>query len=193
MLVAVASPEDAAAIGQELVRDLERPVHVGHLTLHPRASVGIALAPEHGQDSGTLLRRADVAMYAAKQARAGVRIYRATDDQNTPQRLALIGDLRDAIDRQDTAVVFQPKVDPATGAVVGAEALSRWHHPEHGFIAPDVFIPLAEHSGLIRPLTLHVLDVSLRNCAAWRRAGHRHARRRQPLTQHAAGRHPPRP
>jgi EAL domain-containing protein (putative c-di-GMP-specific phosphodiesterase class I) len=112
-------------------------------------------------------------MYAAKQARAGVRVYRTTDDQNTLQRLALIGDLRDAVERQDTLVVFQPKVDPATGAVVGAEALSRWHHGEHGLIAPDVFIPLAEHSGLIRPLTLHVLDVSLRNCAAWHRAGHR--------------------
>ena len=173
MLVAVASPEDAAAIGYELVRDLERPVHVGHLTLHPRASLGIALAPDHGEDSGTLLRRADVAMYAAKQARAGVRIYRASDDQNTPQRLALIGDLRVAIERQDIAVVFQPKVDPTTGAVLGAEALSRWHHPEHGFIAPDVFISLAEHSGLIRPLTMHVLDISLRNCAAWHRAGHR--------------------
>jgi diguanylate cyclase (GGDEF)-like protein len=173
MLVEVASPEEAAAVGHDLARDLERPVHIGHLTLHPRASLGIALAPEHGHDSGTLLRRADVAMYAAKQARVGVRIYRATDDQNTPQRLALIGDLRDAIDRQDTVVVFQPKVDPATGTVVGAEALSRWHHPEEGFIPPDVFVPLAEHSGLIRPLTLHVLDVSLRNCAAWHRSGRR--------------------
>jgi diguanylate cyclase (GGDEF)-like protein len=171
MLVEVASPEDAAAVGHDLARDLERPVHRGHLTLYPRASIGIALAPEHGQDSGTLLRRADVAMYAAKQARVGVRIYRATDDQNTPQRLALIGDLRDAIERQDIVVMFQPKVDPATGTVVGAEALSRWRHPEHGFIAPDVFIALAEHSGLIRPLTLHVLDVSLRTCAVWHREG----------------------
>jgi diguanylate cyclase (GGDEF)-like protein len=173
MLVGVDSAEDAAAAGHELVRELEQPVHIGHLTLHPRASIGIALAPEHGDDSGTLLRRADVAMYAAKQARSGVRIYRATDDQNTPQRLALIGDLRDAIERQEIVVVFQPKVDPATGVVVGAEALSRWFHAEHGFLAPDLFVPLAEHSGLVRPLTLHVLDVALRNCAAWHRAGHR--------------------
>jgi diguanylate cyclase (GGDEF)-like protein len=172
MLVGVDSADDAAAVGRELVRELERPVHIGHLTLHPRASIGIALAPSHGEDSGTLLRRADVAMYAAKQARSGVRIYRATDDQNTPQRLALIGDLRDAIERQEIVVVFQPKVDPATGAVVGAEALSRWFHAEQGFIAPDLFVPLAEHSGLVRPLTLHVLDVALRNCAAWHRAGH---------------------
>ncbi len=172
MLVGVDSPEDAAAIGHELVRDLEQPVHIGHLTLHPRASIGIALAPSHGEDSGTLLRRADVAMYAAKQARSGVRIYRGTDDQNTPQRLALIGDLRDAIERQEIVVVFQPKVDPATGGVVGAEALSRWFHAEQGFIAPDLFVSLAEHSGLIRPLTLHVVNMALRNCAAWHRAGH---------------------
>jgi diguanylate cyclase (GGDEF)-like protein len=172
MLVGVASPEDAAALGRELVRELERPVHIGHLTLHPRASIGIALAPDHGDDSGTLLRRADVAMYAAKQARSGVRIYRGTDDQNTPQRLALIGDLRDAIDRRDIVVVFQPKVDPSTGAVLGAEALSRWFHAEQGFIPPDIFVSLAEHSGLIRPLTLHVLEMSLRNCAAWHRSGH---------------------
>jgi diguanylate cyclase (GGDEF)-like protein len=173
MLVPVDSPEDAAAIGHELGRELERAVHIGHLTLHPRASIGIALAPEHGPDSGTLLRRADVAMYAAKQARSGVRIYRATDDQNTPQRLALIGDLRDAIERQEIVVVFQPKVDPATGEVLGAEALSRWFHAEHGFVAPDLFVALAEHSGLIRPLTLHVLEMALRNCAKWHRAGHR--------------------
>ncbi|MGA5299772.1 putative bifunctional diguanylate cyclase/phosphodiesterase [Nucisporomicrobium flavum] len=173
ILLEVASPEDALAVGQELVRNVERPVHLDHLTLHPRASVGIAMAPEHGSESGTLLRCADVAMYAAKQARAGVRIYRATDDRNTPQRLALIGDLRDAIDRHETLVAFQPKVDPATGAVVGAEALSRWNHPEQGFIEPDLFVPLAEHSGLIRPLTLHVLDVALRNCADWHKAGRR--------------------
>ncbi|MEV6488986.1 GGDEF domain-containing protein [Actinoplanes sp. NPDC051633] len=171
LLLEVAAAEDAVTAGHELVRDLERPVHIGHLTLHPRASVGVALAPEHGRDSGTLVRRADVAMYAAKQTRVGVRVYQATDDQNTPQRLALIGDLRTAVDHGDTAVVFQPKVDPSTGEVVGAEALSRWRHPELGFIPPDVFVPLAEHSGLIRPLTMHVLDVSMRTCAGWHRAG----------------------
>ncbi|WP_433796536.1 putative bifunctional diguanylate cyclase/phosphodiesterase [Actinoplanes sp. CA-252034] len=172
VIIRVASPDDATAIGQDLARDLERPVHVDHLTLYPRATVGIALAPEHGLDSGTLLRRADVAMYAAKQSRGGVRVYRTSDDQNTPHRLALMGELRQAIDNDETTVVFQPKIDPATGAVVGAEALSRWHHREHGFITPDLFVPLAEHSGLIRPLTVHVLGVALRNCAAWRRAGH---------------------
>jgi len=171
MLLNVASPDDAIAVGHELMRHLERPVHIGHLTLDPRASIGIALAPDHGDDPGTLLRRADVAMYAAKESRSAVRIYQATDDQNTPHRLALIGDLREAVARRELLVFFQPMGEPAAGAVVGAEALARWRHPDQGFVPPDQFIPLAEHSGLIRPLTLHVLEVALRQRAAWRRAG----------------------
>jgi len=126
----------------------------------------------HGDDTQTLLRRADVAMYAAKAGHTGMRVYLPEDDQNTPDRLALITDLRDAIEGRELLVVFQPKVDPSTGRVTGAEALCRWHHPVHGNIPPDQFIPLAEHSGLIRPLTLHVLEQSLRRCAAWRRAGY---------------------
>jgi EAL domain-containing protein (putative c-di-GMP-specific phosphodiesterase class I) len=110
-------------------------------------------------------------MYAAKESRCGVRIYQATDDQNTPHRLALIADLRDAIAHRQLLVFFQPKVDPVAGGVIGAEALARWRHPHHGLIPPDQFIPLAEHSGLIRPLTLHVLELALRQRAAWRQGG----------------------
>jgi EAL domain-containing protein (putative c-di-GMP-specific phosphodiesterase class I) len=84
----------------------------------------------------------------------------------------MVSDLRDAITRRELKVVFQPKLAPSSGRVVGAEALARWQHPTHGFVPPDEFIPLAEHSGLIRPLTLHVLDDALRTCASWRRAGH---------------------
>jgi EAL domain-containing protein (putative c-di-GMP-specific phosphodiesterase class I) len=83
----------------------------------------------------------------------------------------MVADLRESITNRDLVVVFQPKVDPATDAVVGAEALARWHHAAHGNVPPDEFIPLAEHSGLIRPLTLHVLEVALRRCASWRRGG----------------------
>jgi EAL domain-containing protein (putative c-di-GMP-specific phosphodiesterase class I) len=93
-------------------------------------------------------------------------------DVNSPQRLALIADLRDAVERRELVVAYQPKVDPNTGVVTGAEALARWHHPMHGPVPPDMFIPLAEHSGLIRPLTLHVLELALRRRAAWARAGH---------------------
>jgi len=162
----------ALAISDELRAELEHPIRIGQLTLNTRASIGIALAPEHGSDGRTLLQRADIAMYAAKGTRSGGRVYQPADDRNTPHRLALIGELGEAIARHDLMVVFQPKLDPGTGLVTGAEALARWHHAQQGFIPPDQFIPLAEHSGLIRPLTLHVLEVSLRRCAAWRRAGH---------------------
>jgi diguanylate cyclase (GGDEF)-like protein len=172
LLSGIASTEDAVAAGQDLARAMHPPVPINQLNLNARASIGIACGPEHGNAAATLLQRADVAMYAAKEAHSGVRVYQPSDDTNTTQRLALIGDLAQAIERRDLLVHFQPKVEPGSGIVTGAEALARWHHTDHGTIPPDVFIPLAEHSGLIRPLTMHILEVALRRCAAWQRAGH---------------------
>jgi diguanylate cyclase (GGDEF)-like protein len=172
LLPLVASREEALAIGGDLTGEMEHPIPVGHLRLNARASMGIALAPAHGSDAKTLIQRADVAMYVAKANRTGVHVYQPHDNRTSPRRLAMVDELREAIQRHDIVVVFQPKIEPATGIVTGAEALARWHHPVHGFVPPDEFVPLAEHSGLIRPLTLHVLEVSLRSCAAWRRAGH---------------------
>jgi diguanylate cyclase (GGDEF)-like protein len=166
------SVQEALTVAADLAGELERAITLGPMSLIARASIGVAVAPYHGDDAQTLLRRADVAMYAAKSGQPSPRVYLPEDDQNTPHRLALIADLREAIERGELLVVFQPKLDPRTGRVVGAEALARWHHPVHGTIPPDQFIPLAEHAGLIRQLTLHVLETSLRRCAAWRRAGH---------------------
>jgi diguanylate cyclase (GGDEF)-like protein len=163
---------DAIRVGDELAASLDEPIRLGHLALDARASVGIAIAPEHGTDADTLLQRADVAMYAAKATHSGRQVYRPADDHNTADRLAMIADLRQAIQRRELRVAFQPKLDPRTNKVVGAEALARWHHPEHGHVPPDLFIPLAEHSGLIRPLTNHILEMALRRCATWRRDGH---------------------
>jgi diguanylate cyclase (GGDEF)-like protein len=164
--------EVAVAIADDLDAAMDHPIPIGHLRLSARVSIGVALAPEHGNDAKTLIQRADVAMYVAKTTHSGVRVYTPDDDRNSPRRLAMAADLREAIQRHDIVVVFQPKLETATGVVVGAEALARWHHPIHGFVPPDEFIPLAESSGLIRPLTLHVLEVSLRRCATWRRMGH---------------------
>jgi diguanylate cyclase (GGDEF)-like protein len=172
LLPDIRSRETAIAVGDDLGAAMEQPIPIGHLRLNARVSIGIALAPEHGQEARTLIQRADVAMYVAKRTHTGVRVYTSDDDSNSPRRLAMVADLREAIQRRDLVVVFQPKLETATGVVVGAEALARWHHPVHGFVPPDEFIPLAEHSGLIRPLTLHVLEVSLRRCASWRRMGH---------------------
>jgi len=162
----------AVAAAAELGGVVERAIRMGPLTISARASVGVAAAPQHGDDAETLIRRADVAMYAAKENRSGLRLYEPAVDVHSPQRLALIGDLRTAVERRDLQVVFQPKVDPRSGRIVGAEALARWQHPVLGSVPPDEFIPLAEHSGLIRPLTLHVLEVALHRRAAWARAGH---------------------
>jgi diguanylate cyclase (GGDEF)-like protein len=173
LLPRVRSTQEALAVANDLVRDLEPPVPLGPLSLTMRASIGIAVAPDHGDDALTLVRRADVAMYSAKAAGTSApRVYLPEEDENTPQRLALMADLRQTIELGGILVVFQPKLDPITGAVTGAEALARWRHPTHGTIPPDQFIPLAEHAGLIPQLTLHVLRAALRQCAAWRRDGH---------------------
>jgi diguanylate cyclase (GGDEF)-like protein len=167
----VPAVDDVARLARELHRALAEPIEVGELTLTTPASIGVCLAPVHGADPDALLRRADVAMYAAKAGRDGVRVYQAEDDRNTPRRLAILADLRLAVEQRLIEVSYQPKLDPATGRVIGAEALSRWHRAD-GPVPPDEFIPLAERSGLIRPLTRHVLDTALAACAGWRRDGH---------------------
>ena len=172
LLPNIRTADVAVAVGDDLAAAMEHPIPIGHLRLNARVSIGIALAPEHGHDAKKLVQRADVAMYVAKTTHCGVRVYRPEDDRDSPRRLAMAADLREAIQRRELVVVFQPKLETATGMIVGAEALARWHHPVHGNVPPDEFIPLAEHSGLIRPLTLHVLEVALRRCATWRRAGH---------------------
>ncbi|MEV6637480.1 EAL domain-containing protein [Actinoplanes sp. NPDC051470] len=166
------SAEAAVAAAAELGAVVERGVRMDPVTVTARASIGLALAPQHGDDAQTLIRQADVAMYAAKDNHSGPRVYDPGADRHSAERLALITDLRDAIERRDLVVAFQPKVEPRTGRVIGAEALARWHHPKLGPIAPDVFVPLAEHSGLIRPLTLHVLELALRRRAGWARQGY---------------------
>ncbi len=150
---------------------LDRPVFVdGHL-LRAGVSIGIALAPAHGADGTTLLRRADVAMYAAKRDRLGQALYAPTQDQHSPERLARIAALREAIEQGALVLHYQPQIDLTSGRVLGVEALVRWPHPLHGLIPPDQFIPLAEQIGLINPLTDWVLGEAIRQCRAWQRAG----------------------
>ncbi|MCY1137999.1 EAL domain-containing protein [Actinoplanes sp. Pm04-4] len=171
LITPAASEAGVLALAAELHEALEAPTTVAGLALHTQASIGVCLAPRHGTDPDRLLQRADVAMYVAKQTRTGVHVYRPEDDQDTPRRLALLTDLRIAVEQNLVRVAYQPKVDPATGQVVGAEALARWTRAD-GSVRPDEFIPLAERTGLIAPLTEHVLDSALTACASWRRAGH---------------------
>jgi predicted signal transduction protein with EAL and GGDEF domain len=168
----VTTEAPAVELAERLIAALELPFVEQDLDIVVGASVGIALYPEHAIDAATLLQRADVAMYRAKGSRSGYEVYVAELDPFTPRRLALAGGLRDAIDRGEVEVLFQPQVELATGRVTGAEALVRWHHPSHGLLKPDEFIPAAEHNGSIKPLTRKVLAVSIAACREWRAQGY---------------------
>ncbi len=135
------------------------------------ASIGIALYPAHGSDALTLFRHADVAMYVAKGRHDGYALYDAQQDQHNPRRLALLGDLRQAIAAEQLRLYYQPKAELHSGQVKSVEALVRWQHPAHGFIPPDQFIPLAEQTGLIAPLTRWVVETAIAQCRRWLDAG----------------------
>jgi len=135
-------------------------------------SIGIAEFPAHGSDVNILLQRADVAMYNAKQNRTGYAIYQSSEDNYTVSRLALMSELRQSMSNESLSVYYQPKVNLITGEIDGAEALLRWNHEERGFIPPDEFIPLAEQTGLIQPLTYWVMEQAAKQCAIWKKNGH---------------------
>ena len=149
------------------------PVILDSMALRIDASVGFAVSPEHGTDRSTLLRRADVAMYAAKQHRMTmIRCYDRSQERSSKRSLEIVGALRTAIENETIDVVFQPKASLADGEIVGAEALARWNDPVLGRIGPDEFIPLAEQAGFIDALTGVVLRRSLDACVEWRDRGH---------------------
>lgn len=155
----------------EIATIFEEPFIIEEHPLLVQASIGVALYPTHGSDALTLLRRADVAMYNAKEAHLGHMLYDPAQDTYSPRRIALIGALRNAIANNELQLYYQPKVDIQTGNVHSVEALIRWQNPEFGFVPPDQFIPLAEQTGLIAPLTLWVLETAACQCGAWLRAG----------------------
>jgi diguanylate cyclase (GGDEF)-like protein len=142
---------------------------IGDVKVEVSASTGVAVAPDHAEDPVTLLQRADVAMYLAKGDRSGVAGYTTERDTYSPRRVGLVSALRTAIEQGDLNVLFQPKLDLTTGLITSAEALVRWNHPREGLLLPDQFIPLAERTGLIVPLTDVVLEQALAQCAGWGR------------------------
>jgi diguanylate cyclase (GGDEF)-like protein len=150
---------------------LEEPFRVGDNRLDVEASIGVALCPDDGEAPELLLQRADIAMYLAKFEHLGVEFYDRARDPNSRDRLGLLGDLRQALNGDEITLFFQPKLDLASGSVRSVEALVRWHHPERGLIAPDEFIPLAERSGLIGPLTRHILHRAVAQAKRWQLDG----------------------
>jgi len=168
------SDENAATIMAPTVRAaLDAPFVVERQALRIGVSVGIALNPACGAsvDADTLLRQADIAMYTAKRDDEDYAVYAPALDAYTPQRLTLITDLRQAIVDDALFLHYQPKCDTATGRVESVEALARWRLPHRGLIPPGEFIPLAETTGLIGPLTRWALGAALAQCRAWQRQG----------------------
>ncbi len=165
------TPAEAQLLAQGVRRALAEPVEIGGIAVAAEASVGIALFPDDGHDARALLQHADVAMYAAKQGRTGVCAYRPEADRSSHERLLVLSELREAIDRDELVLHYQPKVDLADGRVVGAEALVRWQHPQRGLVGPQHFVGLAEHTGLIGPLTAWVLTRAAHDARRWWDAG----------------------
>jgi diguanylate cyclase len=165
----------AIQVAQRLRDTLYDPVEISGVMVDGRASIGIALFPGHGTDPEALLRRAKAAMNHARPAAGGYAIYTGGQEEINTRRLALMADLRRAIDQNELFLHFQPKVDIASRRLCGAEALVRWQHPRHGLISTIEFVKLAEQAGLITPLTNWVLEAAFSQSYAWHEAGMDHA------------------
>jgi diguanylate cyclase (GGDEF)-like protein/PAS domain S-box-containing protein len=160
--------EQASALARLVLREIARPVHIGEHEMEVTASIGIAICPEHADNVIDLIRDADAAMYHAKRAGRNCHVHYAPEmNAAAVERLLLKSKLRRALDRNEFFVRYQPKVDLASGQIVGAEALLRWRLPGHGDIAPAQFIPLAEESRLILDIGAWVLNQVCSDYAVW--------------------------
>jgi diguanylate cyclase (GGDEF)-like protein len=165
---------EARALAGAVAAALAEPVRLDGLPLDVSGSIGVAVYPDHGEDVATLIRCADVAMYDAKHRAAPVAVYSAESDHHSAQRLALLADLRTALRTPggDGVVMhYQPQVAIDTGEVVGVEALLRWRHPTRGTVSPDELIKVAEHTAVMRLLTLRIVDDVVEQVAKWTAAG----------------------
>jgi len=157
----------------KLLKALEEPFDIDGQVLEVTASIGVALYPRHGEDASTLLRRADIAMYTAKRSGSGTAIYNFEDevDEEAPHKLLITAELRQAIEKDELALLYQPIVDLASGRALHAECLLRWRHPLRGLVTPAHFMPAVERSGLIRPFFAFALASAIEQCAKWRAQG----------------------
>ena len=161
----------AQHLAQRLLTTLEEPFAVEGQTLDVRGSIGIVAFPDHGDDTGTLLRHADIAMYAAKRNKSGFAVYQLGLDEQIAEHLSLMSEMRQAVERHELVLHYQPKMALADGTVTQVEALVRWRHPSRGMLMPQDFIPFAEQTGSIRMISHWVLNKAIAQCAAWQQQG----------------------
>lgn len=172
LLLPLGADREAAIIATKRLEEaIQEPIVVAGQSYDISISVGIALFPEHGTDVAGLMHCADVAMYEAKRHQRFYFFYDSNLDRQSQERVLLQNELRRAIANHELILHYQPKVDINTGQVNSVEALVRWLHPVHGLLYPDTFVPLSEKIGLIRHLTLNVLEMALQQCALWHRHG----------------------
>lgn len=173
-LVLLEDPQDAAAcmaFANRILKSLSQPFKLGNKELQITCSIGIVVFPDHG-DRDHLIANADAAMYAAKRNGGnGFAVFEPHMGSDASEQLELQNDLRNAIQRQQMTLHYQPKIDGERGSIIGVEALLRWQHPERGMISPDIFIPLAERFGIINSLGNWVIEEACRQLAEWRNMG----------------------
>lgn len=172
ILLPSCDPEHNRKVAYKILQSLETPMIAEGRPIDVGTSIGIVHYPEHGGDANMLLRRADIAMYAAKRAKSGFAIYDMQLEVNRQDQLTLLGELRRAIDQNELVLYYQPKFNFSKNAVTGMEALIRWQHPTRGNVSPIDFIPFAEQTGNIRMITRWVIDAAIAQCRAWQAVGH---------------------
>ena len=171
VLADMASPNAAATAAQNICRSLAAPFQIDGHDIFVTTSIGISLYPHDGTDAGTLLKHSDTAMYRAKKTYSGFKFFEVAMEDSISEHMRLEGDLREALERHELDVFYQPQARLDTGQIVGMEALLRWHHPTRGMVAPNEFIPLAEETGLINTIGEWVLRTACAQLQTWIKSG----------------------
>jgi diguanylate cyclase (GGDEF)-like protein/PAS domain S-box-containing protein len=171
LITPLADTEQSSRTAYEILEAFATPLKLEGYTIDVEMSIGIALYPDHGEDANALMALAEVAMEAAKSAHSRIAMYDAGMEQYTLEHLQLAGELRHAIKRNELVLHYQPKIDMKEKCIIGVEALVRWQHPEKGYMVPDLFIPMAEQTGLIHPLTYWVLNEAFAQISRWHQQG----------------------
>lgn len=173
VLLPQVSDTNALRVAAAIHERLEKVYEVYEHSLYVGVSIGVAVFPQHGETSESLLQHADVAMYLAKRSNSGIMLYDIERDEHSVTHLSVLSDLRSAADNEEFILQYQPKLNMRNGTIEGAEALLRWNHPKQGLIMPDSFINVAEQTGLVKRLSNWVLDTAIRDCQELHQKGYK--------------------